>query len=98
VGELAPSGYRKDVVSSAEEQALLKRLEELPFKPFEFHGYLGKRRMVSFGWRYDYDGKTLPTATLSRVSPSASQTRGCARRRLTHESNFWMRQLSVSPS
>ena len=59
MGELAPSAYRKDVVSSAEEQALLKRVEELPFKPFEFHGYLDKRRMVSFGWRYDYDGKTL---------------------------------------
>jgi hypothetical protein len=39
LGELAPSAYREDVVSSAEEQALLKRLEELPFKPFEFHGY-----------------------------------------------------------
>ena len=35
------------------------QLEALPFKPFEFHGYLGKRRIVSFGWRYDYAGRAL---------------------------------------
>jgi alkylated DNA repair dioxygenase AlkB len=34
-------------------------LQALPFKPFEFHGYLGKRQIVSFGWRYDYAGRTL---------------------------------------
>jgi alkylated DNA repair dioxygenase AlkB len=56
-----PAGfaYRDDVISSDEERALLKRFEDLPFKPFEFHGYLGKRRVVSFGWRYDYSGRTL---------------------------------------
>ena len=56
-----PAGfaYREDVISSNDEQALLKRFEDLPFKPFEFHGYLGKRRVVSFGWRYDYAGRTL---------------------------------------
>ena len=28
----------------------------LPFKEFEFHGYLGKRRVVSFGWQYEFSG------------------------------------------
>src|ERR1700748_275601 len=57
----APSGfaYRGDLISPDEEQNLLRSLENLPFKPFEFHGYLGKRRVVSFGWRYDYAGRTL---------------------------------------
>jgi hypothetical protein len=27
--------------------------------PFEFHGFTGKRRIVSFGWRYDFNGGVL---------------------------------------
>ena len=51
-----PEGFRytPDIISSAEEQRLLARVRELPFKPFEFHGYVGNRRTVSFGWRYDF--------------------------------------------
>jgi alkylated DNA repair dioxygenase AlkB len=56
-----PAGfaYREDLISAGEEQDLLGRLENLPFKPFEFHGYQARRRVVSFGWRYDYSGATL---------------------------------------
>ena len=56
-----PAGfaYGENIISAAEEQAMIERFKELPFKPFEFHGILGKRRVVSFGWRYDYVGKTL---------------------------------------
>jgi len=57
----SPSGfaYWPDAVSRGEENAWVRQLEGLPFKPFEFHGYLGKRRIVSFGWRYDYAGRVL---------------------------------------
>jgi alkylated DNA repair dioxygenase AlkB len=34
----------------------------LPFKEFEFHGFLGKRRTVSFGWHYDFNGGGLKQA------------------------------------
>ena len=51
--------YWPDVVSADEEHAWVQRLAALPLKPFEFHGYLGKRRVVSFGWRYDYAGRAL---------------------------------------
>jgi alkylated DNA repair dioxygenase AlkB len=51
--------YHEDAISPAEEQILVGQFASLPFKPFEFHGYLGKRRIVSFGWRYDYAGHTL---------------------------------------
>ena len=44
---------------SVEECTLLERLKSLPFKPFEFHGFIGKRRVVSFGWRYDYASRAL---------------------------------------
>jgi alkylated DNA repair dioxygenase AlkB len=51
--------YRENVLSQAHETAAVRRFETLPFRPFEFHGYLGNRRIVSFGWRYDYAGRIL---------------------------------------
>ena len=54
--------YRSEIISRADEENLVARMSELPFKEFEFHGFLGKRRVVSFGWRYDYSGGTLRKA------------------------------------
>lgn len=54
--------YWPDAVTRCEEDAWVRQLEALPFKPFEFHGYLGRRRIVSFGWRYDYAGRALRTS------------------------------------
>ena len=54
--------YRPDVISAAEERALLERLRGLPFKEFQFHGYVGKRRVVSYGWHYDFNERTLREA------------------------------------
>ena len=61
---VAPEGfaYRAEFMSREEEQALAARLAEQPFKPFEFRGYLGKRRVVSFGWRYDFNNQALSQA------------------------------------
>jgi len=60
----APEGlvYRPELVSAAEERALIERMSGLPFKPFEFQGFLGKRRTVSFGWSYRFDGSGLAPA------------------------------------
>ena len=46
--------YRPDLVTPAEEAALIARFAALPFREFEFHLYLGKRRVVSYGLRYDF--------------------------------------------
>jgi alkylated DNA repair dioxygenase AlkB len=56
-----PAGfkYETDVLDAAEEQSLVGELRSLPFREFEFHGFLGKRRVVSFGWRYDFNGGGL---------------------------------------
>jgi alkylated DNA repair dioxygenase AlkB len=51
--------YRAGLLSSDEEASLLKSLASLPFREFEFHGFFGKRRVVSFGWRYDFNGGGL---------------------------------------
>jgi alkylated DNA repair dioxygenase AlkB len=57
----APPGfsYHPGALETADEQALVGTFADLPFKPFEFHGYLGNRRIVSYGWRYDYAGRRL---------------------------------------
>ncbi len=34
-------------------------MEKLHFKPFEFQGFIGKRLIASFGWRYDFNGGGL---------------------------------------
>ncbi len=51
--------YREDLLSAAEERDFAARFAALPFQPFEFHGYLGKRRIVSYGFKYDYSGRAL---------------------------------------
>jgi alkylated DNA repair dioxygenase AlkB len=55
--------YREGLISPGEERGLAERFATLPFQPFEFHGYLGKRRIVSFGWRYDYGARSLRDST-----------------------------------
>jgi alkylated DNA repair dioxygenase AlkB len=53
-----PSGFRyaPELISAEQERALVDHMSSLPFKQFEFQGFLGKRRVVSFGWRYDFNG------------------------------------------
>ena len=59
-----PPGFRcaPDLIDAAEEARLVEALADLPFKEFEFHGFLGKRRVVPFGFRYDYNGGGLQEA------------------------------------
>ncbi len=54
--------YQPEIISEHEERALLKEIADLPFKDFEFHGYTGKRRVVSYGWRYDFSERRLGEA------------------------------------
>ncbi|MFP5262658.1 MAG: alpha-ketoglutarate-dependent dioxygenase AlkB [Blastocatellia bacterium] len=56
-----PGGFRyhPELISPADEDRLLARVRGLPFRDFEFHGYTGKRRVVSFGWHYDFSARQL---------------------------------------
>ncbi len=54
--------YRPELIGPADEEALVSRVSRLPFREFEFHGYTGKRRVVSFGWHYDFTGRKLRKA------------------------------------
>ena len=54
--------YKDDILSSDEERVLVKQIAKLAFKEFQYQGFLGKRRVVSFGWRYDFNTRELNTA------------------------------------
>jgi alkylated DNA repair dioxygenase AlkB len=51
--------YAPELIDAAEERALVERMAGLPFKAFEFQGYLGNRRTVSFGLHYEFNGSGL---------------------------------------
>jgi alkylated DNA repair dioxygenase AlkB len=59
-----PEGFRyqPELISVEQEQALLRHFEELPFREFEFRGFVGKRRVVSYGWKYDFSEAKLKQA------------------------------------
>ncbi len=59
-----PEGFRyqPDLISPKDERALEEQLAKLAFTEFEFRGYVGKRRTVSFGWRYDFIRQELQRA------------------------------------
>jgi alkylated DNA repair dioxygenase AlkB len=51
-----PAGlrYQPEFVPQATESELISRISELPLQPFQFGAFEGKRRVASFGFRYDY--------------------------------------------
>jgi alkylated DNA repair dioxygenase AlkB len=61
---LWPEGlrYAANFVSPAVEQKLIAHIAALPLQPFQFGPYEGKRRVASFGFRYDYALRSLQQA------------------------------------
>lgn len=51
--------YQRAFVSEEEERELAGQIVALPLENFRFHGFTGKRRVVSYGWRYDFNGGGL---------------------------------------
>jgi alkylated DNA repair dioxygenase AlkB len=61
---LPPEGlqYAAEFISPAVERELIGHIAALPLQPFQFGAYEGKRRVASFGFRYDYTLKRLQEA------------------------------------
>jgi len=61
---LQPEGlrYADDFVPLATEEKLIAEIQALPLQPFQFGQFEGKRRVASFGFRYDYELKQLQQA------------------------------------
>src|ERR1051325_3955218 len=54
--------YKSDLIDIDVERYLIESMHALDFAPFQFHGFEGKRRVVSYGWRYDSNGGGLKKA------------------------------------
>jgi alkylated DNA repair protein (DNA oxidative demethylase) len=54
--------YRPDLIAPEEEAALAAIMADLSFAPFQFHGFEGNRRTISYGWHYAFDGSGLREA------------------------------------
>jgi alkylated DNA repair dioxygenase AlkB len=81
--------YKPELIGAADEAALLARVRELPFREFEFHGYTGKRRVVSFGWHYDFSARHLRKAEdipdfLLALRPAAAEFAGMEPEKFQH--------------
>ena len=59
-----PEGFRyeSDILTPAQEIELLAQVRDLPLVEFQFQGYVGKRRVVSYGWQYDFNLRALREA------------------------------------
>ena len=55
--------YADEVIDAREEQSLIGHLEASDLAPFRFHGWLGNRKTMSFGWRYDFDDASFAATT-----------------------------------
>jgi alkylated DNA repair dioxygenase AlkB len=60
-----PEGFRysNQIIPAAMQDDLIRHIVDLPLQTFDFHGYEGKRRVISFGWRYDFSSETLVRGT-----------------------------------
>ena len=81
--------YRQELIGPTDEARLLARVRELPFRDFEFHGYTGKRRVVSFGLHYDFSACHLRKADdipdfLLALRPAAATFAGLEPEELQH--------------
>lgn len=52
---LAGLSIRDDLVTMAEERALVDRIDAADLEPFRFQHWIGRRLTASFGWSYDFE-------------------------------------------
>jgi alkylated DNA repair dioxygenase AlkB len=54
--------YETEFLSHGEEQALVALIERMPLAEMRYKGYTARRRVVSFGGKYDFDANQLGPA------------------------------------
>ena len=59
-----PEGFRyaRELIPPDQEYDLIAQFAELPFAAFEFLEYVGRRRIVSYGSKYDFSRERLVSA------------------------------------
>jgi alkylated DNA repair dioxygenase AlkB len=88
--QVVPRGFRyqEDAISEEEQNVLVTAIQSLDLKPFEFHGYIGNRRVINFGFKYDFTRRFVERANdmphflnelLGRVAEFAGNSRDAFR-------------------
>ena len=54
--------YRPSLLTEAEQGQLLDHIRTLQFRAFDFHGFQAKRRVIEFGYHYDFDQRAATAA------------------------------------
>ena len=54
--------YYPQIITPSMEFHLIERIRGLPLQPFQFGAFEGKRRVASFGFKYDYGQRRLQEA------------------------------------
>ena len=64
VAAKVPDGfiYRENFISEAEAQELVREIQQLQLRPFQYYQFTGKRRTVSFGWQYEFGKSEITKA------------------------------------
>jgi len=64
VAPKVPDGfiYRPNFLSEAEEQELIREIQQSHLAPFKYYQFTGKRRTASFGWQYEFGTSEITTA------------------------------------
>jgi alkylated DNA repair dioxygenase AlkB len=55
--------YQREFLGREEEQALVRLAASLPLKEMNYKGYQARRRVASYGGRYDFDANRLEPAS-----------------------------------
>jgi alkylated DNA repair dioxygenase AlkB len=81
--------YRTDFITCDEERELADIFASLPLKEFKFQGYTGKRRVISYGWHYDFGTFQLKESSpmpdyLKEIRSKAAAFAGLAADELAH--------------
>jgi len=54
--------YRPNFLSEAEEQELIREIQQIHLAPFKYYQFTGKRRTASFGWQYEFGASEITRA------------------------------------
>lgn len=78
VAPKVPDGfiYRPNFLSEAEEQELIREIQQIHLAPFKYYQFTGKRRTASFGWQYEFGASEITTAP--EIPPYLLPVRTCA--------------------
>lgn len=59
-----PAGflYLENFLTEQEENELLANIDTLDFQSFEYRGFTAKRRVIAYGWTYDFNANVLSSA------------------------------------